>query len=94
VAREIADNTAPVAVALSRCRAVALSRRMMWRMLGAEHPMMAHRADSLGMFLRGQSADAREGVTAFLQKRPADFPDKVSDGLPEVFEGWSAPEFQ
>jgi enoyl-CoA hydratase/carnithine racemase len=86
LAREIADNTAPVSV--------ALARRMMWRMLGAEHPMLAHRADSRGMFSRGQSADAVEGVTAFLEKRPAQFPDLVSDGLPEVMPGWRAPEFE
>jgi enoyl-CoA hydratase/carnithine racemase len=86
LAREIAENTAPVSV--------ALARRMMWRMLGAEHPMLAHRADSRGMFSRGQSADAVEGVTAFLEKRPAQFPDLVSDGLPEVMPGWRAPEFE
>jgi hypothetical protein len=67
---------------------------MMWRMLGADHPMLAHRADSRGMFARGQSGDAREGVTAFLEKRPAEFPDRVSDGLPDVFPRWSAPEFE
>ena len=65
LATEIAQNTAPVSV--------ALARRMMWRMLGAEHPMMAHRADSRGMFYRGQSADAAEGVTSFLEKRVATF---------------------
>jgi enoyl-CoA hydratase/carnithine racemase len=86
LAREIADNTAPVSV--------ALARRLMWTMLGAEHPMLAHRADSRGMFSRGQSADAVEGVTAFLEKRPAQFPDLVSDGLPEVMPGWRAPEFE
>jgi enoyl-CoA hydratase/carnithine racemase len=84
LAREIADNAAPVSV--------ALARQMMWRMLGAEHPMIAHRADSRGMFARGQSADAREGVTSFLEKRPAKFPDRVSDGLPDVFAGWPPPE--
>jgi hypothetical protein len=67
---------------------------MMWSMLGAEHPMIAHRADSRGMFHRGQSADAAEGITAFLQKRPAQFPDRVSDGLPDIMPGWSAPEFE
>ena len=77
LAREIADNAAPVSV--------ALARQMMWRMLGAEHPMVAHRADSRAMFARGQSADAREGVQSFLDKRPASFPDRVSDGLPDVF---------
>ncbi len=86
LAREIADNTAPVSV--------ALARRMMWTMLGAGHPMLAHRADSRGMFYRGQSADAAEGITAFLDKRPAEFPDRVSDGLPEILPGYSAPEFQ
>ena len=86
LAREIADNTAPVSV--------ALARRMMWTMLGAGHPMLAHRADSRGMFYRGQSADAAEGVTAFLDKRPAEFPDRVSDGLPEILPGYRAPEFQ
>jgi len=86
LAREIADNTAAVSV--------ALARRMLWRMLGAEHPMDAHRVDSRAMFARGQSPDAREGVTAFLEKRPAAFPDRVSDGLPDVFPGWQAPQFE
>jgi hypothetical protein len=67
---------------------------MMWRMLGADHPMIAHRADSRGMFFRGQSADAVEGVTAFLEKRSALFPDLVSDGLPEIMPGWTAPQFE
>jgi enoyl-CoA hydratase/carnithine racemase len=84
--REIAENTAPVSV--------AIARQLMWRMLGAEHPMYAHRADSRGMAARGQSADAVEGITAFLEKRPAQFPDRVSDGLPDVMQGWSAPEFE
>ncbi len=84
--REIAENTAAVSV--------ALARQMMWRMLGAEHPMLAHRADSRGLFQRGQSADAVEGITAFLEKRPARFPDRVSDGLPEIMPGWTAPAFE
>jgi enoyl-CoA hydratase/carnithine racemase len=85
LAREIADNAAPVSV--------ALSRRLLWTMLGASHPMEAHRADSRAMFYRGQSADAREGVTAFLEKRPAQFADRVGDGLPDVFPGRAAPAF-
>jgi len=72
---------------------VALARRMMWTMLGARHPMEAHRADSRAMFARGQSADAHEGVTSFLEKRDADFKDKVSDGLPDIFPGRPKPEF-
>jgi enoyl-CoA hydratase/carnithine racemase len=86
LALEIAENSAPVSV--------ALARRMMWRMLGAEHPMLAHRADSRGMYYRGQSADAAEGITSFLQKRSARFPDRVSDGLPDIMPGWAPPEFQ
>jgi enoyl-CoA hydratase/carnithine racemase len=85
LAAEIVENTAPVSV--------ALARQLMWRMLGAEHPMLAHRADSRGMFARGQSADAVEGITAFLEKRPAQFPDRVSDGLPAIMPGWVEPEF-
>jgi len=85
LAREIADNTAPVSV--------ALARRLLWTGLGLSHPMEAHRADSRAMFSRGQSADAREGVTSFLEKRPAEFPDKVSDGLPDVFPWLDPPEF-
>jgi enoyl-CoA hydratase/carnithine racemase len=85
LAREIADNTAPVSV--------ALARRMLWTMLGAAHPMEAHRADSRGMFARGQSADAREGVTSFLEKRPAEFTDRVSDGLPDVMPWREEPSF-
>jgi enoyl-CoA hydratase/carnithine racemase len=84
--REIADNTAPVSV--------ALARRMLWRMLGAEHPMLAHRVDSRAMFSRGQSADVVEGVTSFLEKRPPRFSDRVSDGLPDVFPEAEALEFE
>ena len=76
LAREIADNTAPVSV--------ALSRRMLWTMLGASHPLAAHEVDSRAMASRGASADAAEGVTAFLEKRDAVFPDRVGDGLPDV----------
>ena len=86
LATEIAENTAPVSV--------ALARQLMWRMLGADHPMVAHRADSRGMLARGQSADAAEGITAFLEKRAAHFPDRVSDGLPDIFPGWVEPEFE
>ena len=85
LAREIADNTAPVSV--------SLSRQMLWRMMGASHPMEAHRVDSRGIAERGRSADAREGVESFLAKRPAVYPDRVSAGLPDIFPDWNAPEF-
>jgi enoyl-CoA hydratase/carnithine racemase len=86
LAAEIAEHTAPVSV--------AMTRRLMWTMLGAPHPMAAHRADSRGMFFRGQSADAREGVMSFLEKRPANFPDRVSEGLPDLFPGDEEPAFR
>jgi enoyl-CoA hydratase/carnithine racemase len=85
LAREIADNAAPVSV--------ALARRMMWTMLGASHPMDAHRADSRAMFARGRSADAIEGVTSFLEKRDAVFSDRVSDGLPDILPWLEEPAF-
>jgi enoyl-CoA hydratase/carnithine racemase len=85
LAREIADDAAPVSV--------ALARRMMWTMLGARHPMEAHRADSRAMFSRGQSADAIEGVTSFLEKRSPCFPDRVGDGLPDILPWLERPEF-
>jgi enoyl-CoA hydratase/carnithine racemase len=72
---------------------VALARRMLWTMLGAEHPMAAHRADSRAMFARGQSDDAREGVTSFLEKREPRFTDRVSDGLPEILPGRDEPAY-
>jgi enoyl-CoA hydratase/carnithine racemase len=85
LAQEIVDNTAPVSV--------ALARQMMWRMLGASHPMEAHRVDSRGIQERGRSADTREGVMSFLQKRPAVFTDIVSTDIPDIFVGWEEPEF-
>jgi enoyl-CoA hydratase/carnithine racemase len=85
LAAEIAENTAPVSV--------AISRRLLWRMLGAEHPMAAHRADSRALFARGQSNDAREGVTSFLEKREPEFTDRVSDGLPELFPAEEEPAY-
>ncbi|MEY4224702.1 MAG: hypothetical protein RIS33_1636 [Actinomycetota bacterium] len=85
IASEIASGTAPVSV--------ALTRQMLWRMLGADHPMEAHRVDSRAINSRGASDDAREGVLSFLEKRPAEFPVKVSDGLPDVFPDWENPSF-
>lgn len=85
IAREIADNTAPVSV--------ALTRQMLWRMLGAHHPMEAHRVDSRGIASRGASADAKEGVESFLDKRDPVYPVKVSDGLPDIFPDYVEPEF-
>jgi len=86
LAREIADNTAPVSV--------ALARRMMLDMLDASHPMEAHRLESRLMVARGRSADAKEGVTSFLEKRAAEFPDKVSKDMPQPFPWRPTPSFK
>ena len=80
LAREIADNAAPVSV--------AVLRQMMWKMLGADHPMEAHRLDSRILYARGASDDAKEGVTSFLEKRPAKFPCKVSKDMPPAYPWW------
>ena len=85
LAREIIDNTAPVSV--------ALSRQMLWRMMGAPHPMSAHRVDSRGIQIRGRSADTIEGVNSFLEKRPAKFEMTVSNDLPDIFPDWEEPQF-
>jgi len=85
LAREIADNAAPVSV--------ALTRQMLWRLSAAGHPMEAHRIDSRSIQSRGQSADVREGVGAFLEKRQAVFPDRVSTDMPAFFPWWDEPAF-
>jgi enoyl-CoA hydratase/carnithine racemase len=73
---------------------VALTRQMMWRMLGAEHPMQAHRIDSRAIFARGRSADVREGVKSFLEKRPAHFTDRVTSAMPEWFPWWQDAKYE
>ncbi|MEM8825686.1 MAG: crotonase/enoyl-CoA hydratase family protein, partial [Pseudomonadota bacterium] len=77
IAREIADNTAPVSV--------ALTRQMMWRMLGADHPMEAHKIDSRAIYARGRQADAKEGVMSFLEKRAPDYPNRVGTDMPDFY---------
>ena len=86
LAREIADNTAPVSN--------AVTRHMMWRMLGAEHPMEAHIVDSASIYERGQSPDAKEGVMSFLEKRPAKYEGSVSKDMPTFFPWWKDPSFK
>ena len=86
IAREIADNTAAVST--------TLTRQMMWRMLGASHPMEAHVVDSAAIYSRGQTEDAKEGIMSFLEKRDPVYPVKVSDGMPDFFPWWEDPEFK
>ncbi len=73
---------------------IALSRQMMWRMLGADHPMEAHKVDSRGIFYMGQSPDVVEGVQSFLEKRPAEFSMKPSKDMPTYYPWWQEPEFE
>ena len=80
IADEIVANTSAVSV--------AVSRQMLWRMLGADHPMEAHKVDSRAIFALGQGADAREGVLSFLEKRPPVFPSRVSKDLPAFYPWW------
>ena len=80
LAREIAENTSAVSV--------ALARQMMWKLLGADHPMAAHRVDSLGMYWTGRSPDAREGVTSFIEKRRPHFTQKPSTDMPPFYPWW------
>jgi enoyl-CoA hydratase/carnithine racemase len=86
IAREIADNAAPVSV--------ALTRQMLWRMAAADHPMRAHRIDSRAIQARGASADAKEGVSAFLEKRKPTYANKVSTDMPDFFPWWDEPPFE
>jgi enoyl-CoA hydratase/carnithine racemase len=86
LAREIAAKTAPVSV--------ALIRQMMWRMMGADDPMEAHKVDSRGIYARGRSEDVKEGVVSFLEKRPAEFKNKVSSDMPDYFPWWQEREYK
>jgi enoyl-CoA hydratase/carnithine racemase len=86
LAREIADNTSAMSV--------ALCRQMLWRMLGADHPMEAHRVDSRCIYWMGAAADAREGVQAFLEKRPARFTLRPSADMPPFYPWWEERKFR
>jgi enoyl-CoA hydratase/carnithine racemase len=86
IATEIAANTAPVSI--------ALTRQMIWRGLDFSHPMEAHRIDSRAVFSRSRSADAAEGVSSFLEKRPARFSDRVSQDMPDFFPWWDEPKYK
>jgi enoyl-CoA hydratase/carnithine racemase len=86
LAKTFIDKTAPVSV--------ALIRQMMWRMMGADDPMEAHKIDSRGIYARGRSEDVKEGVVAFLEKRPAAFKNKVSTDMPSYFPWWDERDYK
>lgn len=85
LAHELTDHGAPVSI--------AMTRRMLWAGLAQLHPMEAHRIDSRGVWIRGKSADAAEGIASFLEKRDATFPDKVSEKWDEFEEFFDTPDY-
>jgi len=86
LAKELIADSAPVSV--------ALCRQMMWRMMGADHPMEAHKVDSRGIQMMGQSPDVAEGINSFLEKRPAKFTMRPSTDMPDFYPWWDEPEFK
>ena len=86
IAREIADNTSAVSVAMTRA--------MLWRLSPLEHPMMAHRVDSRAIYRLSRSADAKEGIASFLEKRAPAYPDTVSGNMPDFYPWWDEPGYE
>lgn len=85
IARAIADNTSAVSVSMTRA--------MLWRLAATEHPMMAHRVDSRSIYRLSRSADAKEGIASFLEKRPPAYPDTVSADMPDFYPWWEEPGY-
>ena len=85
LAHEIADNTSAISIAMTRA--------MLWRLSGADHPMAAHRIDSRAIYRLSKGVDAAEGIASFLQKRPALFPGKVTQDMPDFYPWWDEPGY-
>ena len=86
IANEIIENTSPVSV--------SMTRQMLWKMLGADHPMEAHKVDSRAIYELGKGEDTKEGVNSFLEKRLPEFPSKVSKDMPDFYPWWDEKEFK
>ncbi len=86
IALSMTANSSPVSI--------SLTRQMLWRMLGADHPMEAHKVDSKAIYGRGRQSDAKEGVVSFLEKRPAEFKDSPSKDMPDFYPWWDEREYK
>lgn len=86
LAHEIADNTSSVSIAMTRA--------MLWRLSSLDHPMDAHRIDSRAIYRLSKGKDAAEGIRSFLEKRPALFPAKVSEDMPDFYPWWEEPDYK
>ena len=86
LALEIAENTSAVSVAMTRA--------MLWRLPSEDHPMKAHRVDSRSIYKLSRGKDALEGVQSFLEKRPAEFPGKVPQDMPDFYPWWEEPGYE
>ena len=86
LAREIADNTSAVSVAMTRA--------MLWRLSATDHPMMAHRIDSRSIYRLSRGGDAKEGIASFLEKRAPEYPDTVGENMPDFYPWWDEPDYR
>ena len=86
LALEIAQNTSAVSVAMTRA--------MMWRLMSTDHPMEAHKIDSRAIYRLSRGKDAKEGIASFLEKRPPEYPGKVSEDMPDFYPWWEEREYR
>ncbi len=86
IAREIADNTSAVSVAMTRA--------MMWRLMSTDHPMEAHKIDSRAIYRLSRGTDAQEGIASFLEKRKPVYPGKVSEDMPDFYPWWDQRDYE
>ncbi|KWV90369.1 crotonase/enoyl-CoA hydratase family protein [Erythrobacter sp. YT30] len=86
LAREIADNTSAISVAMTRA--------MMWRLMSTDHPMEAHKIDSRAIYKLSRGKDAQEGIASFLEKRNPVYPGKVSEDMPDFYPWWPEAKYE